>query len=165
MENSKTSWTPDDTFHEIIDGEFKGVLRVKNALKEMGLKLGDKVITSRDPSMMKLMEALRRTTLPKGFQQWQLPIILGGGNRPVMSFITFGEPNAEIPNHKHKDDCLLRIVLSGTIIYDQQELTTGDWMYVPTGLPYAFKAGKLGCIIMHLYNGTGLYKGSLPEDK
>ena|SRR5438034_443207 len=153
MENSKTKWKPDDSFHDIIEGEFKGVLRVKNALKEMKIKLGDSIVTSKDPLMIKLMEKLRRTTLPEGFQQWQLPIILGGDNRPVMSFITFGEPHAEIPHHSHKNDSLLRFVLSGTIIYKDQELTTGDWMYVPTGLPYSFKAGQYGCITMHVYNG------------
>lgn len=40
MEKSRTKWKPNDTFHDIIDGEFKGVLRVKDSLKEMKIKLG-----------------------------------------------------------------------------------------------------------------------------
>jgi hypothetical protein len=100
------------------------------------------------------MEDLRRTTLPQGFEQWQLPIILGGGDRPVMSFITVGQPNAALPPHAHKNDRLLRIVLSGSIIYKKLELTVGDWMHVPTGHSYSFTAGRLGCVIMHMYNGV-----------
>lgn len=151
-------WQPDDTFHDIIDGEYKGVLRVKKALEELGLELGDEVVTSRDPGMDRLRDILYRDTMPEGLQQWQLPIILGGGERPVMPFITVGQPNAEVPRHAHKDDCLLRIVLSGTIIHDGNvELTTGDWIYIPTGQPYQFTAGKHGCVIMHMYNGSGLY--------
>jgi hypothetical protein len=153
MKNSKSTWKPDDSFHDLVDGEFKGVKRVNDALKANKIKLGNRIVTSREPEIIKLTEELRRTTLPQGFQQWQLPIVLGKGNRPVMSFITFGEPNAEIPNHKHKNDSLLRIVLSGAIIYKGQELTTGDWMYVPTGLPYSFKVGRFGCLLMHVYNG------------
>lgn len=153
MKNAAGKWQPDDSFHDLINGEYKGVLRVKEALKKLKLSLGDKIVTSRDPQMAKLMEELRRTTLPEGFEQWQLPIILGGGERPVMSFITVGQPNAKLPLHKHRNDTLLRIVLSGSIIYKNIELITGDWMYIPTGLAYGFAAGRLGCVIMHLYNG------------
>jgi len=156
-------WKPDDTFHDIIAGEFKGVLRVKTALKELGITIGDKIITSRDSFMPALMEKLRRTTLPDGFQQWQIPIVLGGtSGRPVMSFITVGSPNAKVPLHGHKNDCLLRIVLSGSILYKDMELITGDWMYVPTGLQYAFTAGRLGCVVWHMYNGSGVFPGSAP---
>jgi len=158
-----TKWKPDDTFHDKIDGEFKGVLRVKKALKETGVAIGDKIITSRDPLVAVVMEKLRRTTLPDGFEQWQLPIVLGGSSgRPVMSFITVGYPNAKLPHHKHRNDCLFRIVLSGSIIYKGVELTTGDWMYVPIGHPYSFTVGKLGAVILHLYNGSGVYPGSKP---
>jgi quercetin dioxygenase-like cupin family protein len=154
MPKANKSWKPDDSFHDIIDGEFKGVLRVKKACKDLGVTFGKKIVTSRDRSMPALLEKLRRTTLPPGFEQWQLPIILGGGNRPVMFFVTVGSPNAKLPHHRHRNDSLFRIVLSGSITYNGIELTSGDWMYVPTGQPYSFKAGKSGCVIMHTYNGS-----------
>lgn len=164
MSTEKQEWRPDDTFHDMVDGEFKGVLRVKNALESLGIKLGDKIVTSRDLEIVQVFEKLRRDHLPNGFRQWQLPIILGGGNRPVMSFITFGEPRAHIPYHTHRNDCLLRVVLTGSILYKSTELTTGDWMYVPIGHGYSFTAGPMGCVIMHMYNGSGLYPGtSLPK--
>ena len=164
MRNAK--WKPDDSFHDLVNGEFKGVLRVKQALKRLKITVGDRIVTSRDPDMLKITEELRRTTLPDGFEQWQLPIILGGASsRPVMSFITIGRPGAALPRHRHKNDCLLRIILSGSILFNDLELIPGDWMHVPTGMPYAFKAGRLGCVVMHLYNGAGLYAGSLPENE
>jgi len=97
-EARKKHWRPDDTFHNIIDGEFKGVRRVNDALKKLGVKLGDKIVTSRDKDMRELVNVLRRDTMPDGFEQWQLPIVLGGGNRPVMSFITVGNAMPKSPN-------------------------------------------------------------------
>lgn len=151
-------WKPDDTFHNIIDGEFKGVRRVNEALKKLGIKLGDKIVTSRDKDMQKLVNILRRDTMPAGFEQWQLPIILGGGDRPVMSFVTVGSPGAEVPEHRHRDDCLFRIVINGSLHFKDLELFPGDWMYIPTGQRYSFRAGMLGVVVMHLYNGD-LYPG------
>jgi hypothetical protein len=153
------AWKPDDTFHDVVNGEFKGVLRVKSALEELNLSIGTEIITSKDPTIAPLWSKLRRDTMPAGFDQWQLPIVLGGGNRPVMSFITFGAPEAVVPVHHHKDDCLFRVIISGSIIWNGIELFQGDWMYIPTGKPYSFSAGRIGCVILHLYNGSGLYPG------
>jgi hypothetical protein len=157
MSDEVVAWKPDDTFHDLIDGEYKGVRRVKDVLRELGITLGDEIITSKDAEIAPLWEKLRRDTLPQGFAQTQLPIILGGGNRPVMSFMTVGSANAILPSHSHKDDCLFRMIISGSIIWNRMELLPGDWMYVPSNKQYSFAAGKLGCVILHLYNGSGLY--------
>jgi quercetin dioxygenase-like cupin family protein len=154
MANNKSKWKPDDSFHDLIKGEFKGVLRVKQSLAELGITLGDKIVTSRDSFMPKLKEKLRRETMPKGFEQWQLPIILGINSRPVMMFITVGQPNTEVPEHKHADDSVFRIVISGSIIHGGVELTPGDWVFVPKGQTYSFKTGNLGGAVMHMYNGV-----------
>lgn len=154
-------WKPDDSFHDLIDGEYKGVRRVRQVLESLKLELGREIVTSRDPKIRKVVERLRRDTLPNGFQQWQLPIILGGGDRPVMSFLTVGAPNTVLPVHRHKNDCLFRIVLSGSIMFGKVELSSGDWMYIPTGKSYSFAAGPFGCVVMHLYNGSGLYRRAI----
>jgi hypothetical protein len=148
----KGRWKPDDSFHDIVDGEFRGVKRVKDALAELRLKMGNKIVTSRDKKMQPLVEKLRRTTMPKGFEQWQLPIVLGGRNRPVMLFITLGLPNAIVPEHRHPQDSVFRMVMSGSILYKRLELVAGDWMYVPEGQSYSFQAGRLGCTVAHIYN-------------
>jgi hypothetical protein len=153
MAKQNDDWKPDDSFHDLINGEFKGVLRVKEALKNLKIETGNRIITSKDADAINLIENLRRHHLPEGFEQWQLPFVFGGGNRPVMTFITIGNPNAVIPHHAHKNDLLFRIVISGSIIYNKIELTAGDWMHIPAGLAYSFKVGKLGSVTMHLYNG------------
>ena len=145
---------PDDSFHDLIDGEFKGVKRVRDAWDKLGVTLGDRIVTSRDPEMEQLAKELRRETLPEGFEQWQLPIVLGQGGRPVMAFITSGQPHALIPDHKHANDAVFRVVLGGSIIFRDSELIPGDWMYVPAGQSYSFRAGRFGCVVMHLYNGA-----------
>ena len=48
------AWKPDDTFHDLIDGEFKGVLRVREALKELGVSIGDEIVTSKDAEIAPL---------------------------------------------------------------------------------------------------------------
>ncbi|TWU43676.1 hypothetical protein Poly51_61980 [Rubripirellula tenax] len=156
---SNKGWKPDDSFHDLVDGEFKGVIRVREALEEAGFEFkGKDVVTSRDEGMQKLRDLLKREHMPDGFQQWQLPIILGSKDRPVMPFITVGEPKAVVPKHVHRNDCLLRIVLSGSLVHDSRvEMTTGDWIYMPAGVPYTFTVGDYGCVMMHLYNGSGLY--------
>jgi hypothetical protein len=159
MSGQVEAWKPDDTFHDLINGEFKGVLRVKEALKELGVAIGEEIVTSKDAEIAPLWAKLRRDTMPSGFEQTQLPIVLGGGNRPVMPFITVGAAGAVLPSHIHKDDCLFRIIISGSIIWNRLELFQGDWMYIPSGKRYSFTAGQLGCVVLHLYNGSGLYPG------
>ena len=154
MPRQETAWKPDDSFHDIIDGEFKGVLRVKKVLAGLGVTFGKEIITSRDDVIVKAKEKLYRDTMPPGFEQWQMPVLLGGGNRPVMPFITVGSPNAKVPEHTHRNDALLRLVISGSIIYQQRELIPGDWMYIPAKFKYSFRAGPLGCVVMHMYNGV-----------
>jgi hypothetical protein len=142
-----------DSFYDIASSEFKDGLLVQKALKELGLTFGDKIVTSRDSFMPALLKKLRKTTLPDGFEQWQLPIVLGGaGDCPVMLFMTIGHPNAKVLNHRHKNDSLFRIVLSGSIIYKGTELFAGDWIYIPRGHRYSFTAGRFGfgCVVMHI---------------
>lgn len=156
---AEKGWKPDDSFHDLIDGEFKGVVRVREALEKTGFDFkGKDVVTSRDPGMQDLRDLLKREHMPDGFQQWQLPVILGSKDRPVMPFITVGEPKAVVPKHVHRNDCLLRIVLSGSLTHDNRvEMTTGDWIYMPAGVPYTFTVGDYGVVMMHQYNGSGLY--------
>jgi mannose-6-phosphate isomerase-like protein (cupin superfamily) len=143
-------WKPDVSFRELVNGEFKGVLRAKTALKAAGITLGDSIITSRDPRMVKVIQKLRSTNPPEGLEQWQLPIF--SNDRTALYFISVACPNAKVPPHKHHDDDVFRIVLSGSLIFKKIELTAGDWMFIPKGVPYSFEAGRLGSVILHTYH-------------
>ena len=139
------NWKPDDS---VIEGR-TGARRVRAALKKHGSNVKDRVVTSRDPGMDEARHELSRADMPSGFRQWQLPLLLE--NCPVFFFLTVAEPGAVVPSHSHKRD-LFRVVLSGSIITNGQELKLGDWMFVPSGIPYSYSAAhNPGAITMHCY--------------
>ncbi len=145
------AWAPDDSFYDVVDGEYKGVRRLQDAVAQLGLDLQDRIVTSRDPEVEPLVDLLRRP-MPSGFEQWQLPVIVGG-ERPALAFITVSAAKAEVPEHSHRNDSLFRIVLAGSIFHEGVELSVGDWMIVPAGHSYSFAAGRYGCVVLHVYHG------------
>lgn len=150
MAKKTGQWKPDVSFRELVNGEFKGVVNAKAALKAAGITLGDSIITSRDARMVKMTQKLRSASPPEGLEQWQLPIF--SGDRAALYFISVARPNAKVPSHKHRDDDVFRIVLSGSLVFNKIELTPSEWMYIPKGVPYSFEAGRLGCVILHVYH-------------
>ncbi|HEY8684084.1 MAG TPA: cupin domain-containing protein [Chloroflexota bacterium] len=139
-------WKPPD---KEIEGP-AGKERIERALKNHGIVIKDKVITSRDKGMDDVLYELRRKGMPEGIESWQLPIIL---ERSTFGFLTVAQPGAIVPTHKHSRN-LFRVVLSGAIVTDGKELKTGDWMYVPAGVPYSYHASLnpgSGAITMHFY--------------
>ena len=144
-----TTWRPDDSFLDKEQGELKGVRRVMDALEKHGVRPRGGVLTSQDRGVEATRDDLRRTHMPAGFRQFQLPVVLGP-DKNVLGFMTEGEPNSEIPEHSHGVE-LFRVVISGSVLYGDQELKAGDWMSVEAGSPYGFKSGDEGCIIFHMY--------------
>ena len=144
MSPTRADWKVDDS---TVEGP-KGVARIRAALKKHRLTVKDRVITSRDPGIDDLRYTLRREDMPPGFQAWQLPFV---GEGPTFFFITVAEPGAIVPTHEHKRD-LFRFVISGSIITNGIELKSGDWMFVPKGVPYGYSAAlNPGAITYHCY--------------
>ena len=115
---SKQKWSPDESFREKEgDGDYKGVQRVKKVLDRLGLDPRKKIYTSRDPAIIKATAQLLNDTMPPGFKQTQLPILMGMDGEPVLCFMTIGEPNAKLPPHRHEKDSLLRFVINGSIYF------------------------------------------------
>jgi len=85
-------------------------------------------------------------SVPEGFQKWQLPFYLEGGQ----FFITTAGPNLEVGEHAHDDDGV-RFIISGSIFYDGIELGQGDWMYLPKGQRYGFRTGPAGALMWYCY--------------
>ena len=152
---SEKKWYPDDSFNDTKDGEFLGILEIKEALAKLGKQdLGDRIVTSRDPGMEDLTRLLRRDNMPEGVEKWMLPVTAGGmkPKHPSFVFMIRVEPSAVVPKHFHKNDSIFRIVVSGSVIQDGIELTSGDWTYVPVGKAYSYTAGKSGALLMHTYH-------------
>lgn len=149
MQSTMLEWVPDESLFEIIDGDLEGIIRVREALKTIGLDVSKNIFTSRDDAVVSILERLKINIMPMGFEQYQLPILMP--SKDNMYFITTGKPNAQFPTHQHIKDDGFRVIISGSIIYKDLELISGDWIYVPQGASYSFIVGASGCIIFHGY--------------
>ena len=76
----------------------------------------------------------------------ELPVYLSG---PSQLFISAAPPNAEVGEHSHDAGDGIRFMVGGSIYYAGKELTAGDWMYIPQGKKYAFKAGAMGAVMCY----------------
>ena len=143
-----SGWRPDDSLHERDDkDEVRGVRRVKDALRKHGVDFGNRVITSRDRGMDEVQKDLKRTGMPPGVEQWQIPIVVGA-NEDILSFTGQMEAGADVPEHAH-NQAIFRIVIQGSLEYNGMTLKAGDWMLVPAGQRYELKAGPDGCTTMY----------------
>ncbi|MER5471090.1 cupin domain-containing protein [Streptomyces sp. NPDC002935] len=121
---------------------------VREAVQKVGLRTEGRIVTSRDPKMDEAVRALSIDNVPPGFQKWQLPVWL---DKPSHLFITVAEPGAKTPMHSHDDGDGIRFVVSGSITYEGQELTAGDWMFIPAGVQYSFETGRFGAVMCYCY--------------
>lgn len=125
-----------------------GAERVKEALADVGIdNIDDAIFTSRDAANKRLTETLKVKNIPEGFVKWQLPVVL---DRAQM-FISAAAPGAKVPAHVHKEGAGVRFIASGSIVYNDQELVAGDWMYIPAGSPYSFEVGPMGAVMCYCY--------------
>jgi hypothetical protein len=108
---------------------------------------GQKVLTSRDKHAAGLRKALECTNVPQGFSKWQLPYIMTGASA---AFITVASAGAKVPSHDHEGESDL-IVLSGSIIFNGQELSSGDWAFIPANTPYSYEVGPMGAALKRKY--------------
>jgi hypothetical protein len=137
-----------------------GVKRIQSALSKTGVKIGRKVITSRDRDMVELRKALAVTNVPSGFQKYQLPVTLRCTSLAsatdtdadgVQFFVTMAQPDAKVSQHSHDEGAGLRFIAGGSILYKNQQLTAGDWMYIPKGAKYELQVGPQGALICYCY--------------
>jgi len=131
----------------------EGINRITSALQSVGIqdlsKDGGPVITSRDAIASRLKESLKIHGLPAGFEKWQLPVyFLGEG---AQFFISVAAPRATADEHAHDNGAAMRFIVSGSITYGGQELTQGDWMFVPKGSRYSFAVGEQGAVMCYCY--------------
>ncbi|MFG2331372.1 cupin domain-containing protein [Streptomyces sp. NPDC048604] len=122
--------------------------RVQEAVRSSGLRTEGRIVTSRDTNVDEAMKALVVDNAPPGFRKWQLPVWL---DKPSHLFITAAEPGAQSSTHSHDDGDGIRFIVSGSITYDGQELTAGDWMFIPAGVSYSFETGRFGALMCYCY--------------
>jgi hypothetical protein len=125
------------------------VQSVDDALKAVGHShpRGQRILTSRDRDGAQLRAALDCTNVPQGFSKWQLPYIMSGESA---SFIAVASAGAKVPSHEHEGESDI-IVLSGSINLNGQELTSGDWAFIPADIPYSYETGAMGAALARKY--------------
>jgi hypothetical protein len=138
----------------------EGVHRIRRAVEKAGLDTR-RVITSRDEGARAAQKLLAVTAIPGGFTKWQLPVYLSA---PSQLFISVGAANVEVPEHSHDEGDGIRFIASGSIIYKGQELTVGDWMFVPAGERYSFTVGPFGATMCYCYCCCCAGRADLFED-
>lgn len=123
--------------------------RVRAIQEEIGLDPATKILTSRDRLAREGQHLLAVSNVPDdGFSKWQLPVYL---DKPSHLFITYGQPNIDVPEHSHDEGDGIRFIASGSIFYRDEELTAGDWMFIPAGIPYGFRTGPFGALMCYCY--------------
>jgi hypothetical protein len=126
----------------------EGKERINEALMKVGHALGSRILTSRDREAVELCNllAVAKGQIPNGFVKWQLPFYLDGGQ----FFITSAEAGRDVSEHSHDNDGV-RIIMSGSVFFDDIELNAGDWMFIPKDKKYSLKIGPLGAQMCYCY--------------
>jgi hypothetical protein len=125
----------------------EGLERIRTAVDRVGLDTR-RIVTSKDQQANEAVDLLTVSAIPGGFRKWQLPVYL---DSPSQLFITVAEPGVEVPEHAHEEGDGIRFIVGGSIEYKGQELSSGDWMFIPKGEPYSFRVGRLGALMCYCY--------------
>lgn len=125
----------------------QGENRVQQAREKSNLKIGEKIITSRDKYSIAAVNLLSVSNVPGGFKKWQLPFVM---DRSQL-FISIGSPDVMVPEHSHDEGDGIRFIMTGSIYYNGHELSSGDWMYIPKGVRYSIKVGPFGASMCYCY--------------
>ncbi|MCG7363509.1 cupin domain-containing protein [Roseomonas sp. ACRSG] len=108
-----------------------------------------KIITSKDKEVRDALGSLDVSNVPSGFTKWRLPVYLNEGSTFYFSYAPSG---TTVPEHSHDEGDGLRVIMNGSIVYNDVELTSGDWMFLPKGQRYSFKVGKMGVGMFYCYS-------------
>lgn len=125
----------------------EGLELVKEIQKDLGLDM-NRIVTSRDVGDLYNNKKTQVTNVPPGFNKILLPF---STSRQATFYLSSGAPNARVPRHSHEEGEGVRFILSGSIIFEGQELTEGDWMYMPAKAPYEFQVGARGVTMCYCY--------------
>ena len=127
----------------------QGIERIHAALAKTGGKSpAGRILTSRDEDMRRATKELEVRNVPEGFTKWQLPVFL---SKASQLYVSEGAADTRVPEHSHDEGDGFRYILAGSIIYDGQELSEGDWMFIPQGRKYSFTVGRLGVKMCYCY--------------
>ena len=121
--------------------------RIENAAAERGFDTADTILTSHDELATTLRDDLAVTDVASGFQRWLLPIALASGTASLI----VGAPNSATGTHSHNTRTL-HVIVNGSATINNQDLSPGDWAYIPRGAEYSFQAGPEGATSFYYHD-------------
>lgn len=124
-----------------------GIKIIKQAQEELGLSQ-DRIFTSIDAEKAGASKMLATNTVPSGFSKWMLPFYTDGA---ATFYISSAAPNSTVPRHSHEEGAGIRFIMNGSLEYNGQVLSEGDWMYMPANAPYEFTVGARGVSMFYCY--------------
>lgn len=126
----------------------QGIERIRSASRKADFDFSSKITTSLDAEAKSAMDELLVRNVPGGFKKFQLPFYM---EKPTQFFVSVGSPDTEVPEHSHNEGDGLRYIMSGSILYNGNELKAGDWMYIPAGEKYSIRVGSQGATMFYCY--------------
>jgi hypothetical protein len=125
----------------------EGLHLVKEIQADLRLD-SSKIFTSRQAGNLYANKKALVTNVPNGFNKVILPF---STSKEATFYLSSGAPNAKVPKHSHEEGEGIRFIVSGSIIFEGQELSEGDWMYMPAKAPYEFTVGPRGVTMCYCY--------------
>jgi hypothetical protein len=125
----------------------RDLMLIGKAVTKRGFDPATTVLISRDEKAISLRDDLAVSDLAEGFQRWLLPIVLGGGSGSLL----VASPNASTPAHSHTSRTL-HLVASGSVTINDEELSPGDWAYIPRGFDYTYRVGPEGALSFYIHD-------------
>lgn len=142
-----------------------GIVREAYTQEEIRkLGFGPVPLTCFDDVAKQAEELLRvETPFGSGIRKWQLPVDM----MPIRVLQTVFPPNSKVDLHLHPQNTPeapgggLRIVLKGKILYNGREYKSGDWFFIPNGIPYTFTTDSEGeTLVSYTYSFFGAAEGN-----
>lgn len=155
-------WVPEGGKYVYTAGDFGAVVLTQWPYTELtdisvmlGTALGSVSTSSRDPRIDAHARATRGSLSEhaEGDHQFipfapTMPQTQSEGR--FFQWLSRIDPNTTIPGHSHPLEKLgdMKVVISGSVMFQGRELTAGDWFWAPSGEQYTFSTGDRGAILM-----------------
>ncbi len=101
-------------------------------------------LTSRDPLAFAMRDDLAVDDLADGFNRMLLPLAPTSGSASIF----VGAANSTTGMHSHESNTL-HVIATGSVKVNGQELSSGDWAYIPAGNDYELEVGMYCCVVMY----------------
>jgi hypothetical protein len=102
------------------------------------------ILTSRDSLAVAMKDDLAVDDLAEGFDRILLPRAPESGSASIF----VGAANSTTGMHSHESNTL-HVIALGSVKVNGQELSSGDWAYIPPGMDYELEVGRFCSVVLY----------------